>query len=87
MNNKEFLNELKIRGVEIISDLPSGYDYSISGKTLTLILSKKGVGENMQTDISAFESWAFALKHYCAKFVDSIEIDWEDPDTINEHFN
>ena len=87
MNNIDFLNELKKKGVDKIGDLPSGYDYSVSGKTLTLTLSKEGVCENMQTDISAFESWAFALKHYCSRFVDSIVIDWEDPDAINEHFN
>lgn len=87
MNNKEFLKELKEIGVNKISDLPSGYDYSLTKKTLTLKLTKKGVSENMQKDICAFDSWAFALKHYCAKFVDTIEIDWEEPDILNQHFN
>lgn len=87
MKNKEFLKKLKTEGVNKINDLPSDYDYSLFQRTLTLKLSKKGVCDNMQNDCSAFESWAFALKHYCARFVDAVVIDWEDPDTTNEHFN
>ncbi len=90
MKSKEFLKKLQIEGVNKINDLPSDYDYSLSNskKTLTLKLTKNGVCKNMQDDCSAFESWAFALKHYCAKFVDNVEIDWDEPDAINDqHYN
>ena len=88
MKNKEFLKKLKTEGVNKISDLPSDFDYSLSKKTLTLKLTKKGVCKNMQDDCSAFESWAFALKHYCAKFVNNVVIDWDEPDAINDqHYN
>ena len=87
MNNIEFLKELKKNGIDKISDLPSGYDYSISRKTLTLKLTKTGICKNMQEDPSAFESWAFVLKHYCARFVDAVVIDWEDPSNVDQHFN
>lgn len=87
MKKIEFLEKIKKEGVNRICDLPKEYDYSLSKKVLTLKLSKKGVCENMQTDCSAFESWALALKHYCRKFVDTIVINWDDPDIINEHYN
>ncbi len=87
MEKKEFLKIISKAGVDKINDLPSDYDYSLSKKTLTLKLSKKGVCENMQTDCSAFESWAFVLKYYCAKFIDFVVIDWENPDIVNQHFN
>lgn len=87
MNNNDFLKELKRRGVKSINDLPSGYDYSISNKVLTIKLSSTGVCENMQKDISAFESWAIVLKHYCSKLINEVVIDWEEPETENEHFN
>lgn len=88
MKSKEFIKKLQIEGVNKIYDLPSDYDYSLSKKTLTLKLTKKGVCENMQTDCSAFESWAFALKHYCAKFIDNVVIDWDEPDAIiDQHYN
>lgn len=87
MNNNDFLKELKRRGVEAINDLPSGYDYLISNKTLTIKMSSEGVCENMQKDISAFESWAIVLKHYCSKLINEVVIDWEEPETENEHFN
>lgn len=87
MNNNDFLKELKRRGVKSINDLPSGYDYSISNKVLTIKLSSTGVCENMQKDISAFESWAIILKHYCSKLINEVVIDWEEPETENEHFN
>ncbi len=79
---------MQIEGGDKINDLPSDYDYSLSKKTLTLKLTKKGVCKNMQDDCCAFESWAFVLKHYCAKFVDNVVIDWEEPDAINDqHYN
>lgn len=87
MNNIDFLKELNRRGIKTINDLPSGYDYSISKKTLKLKLSSTGVCENMQKDISAFESWAIVLKHYCSKLINTVVIDWEEPETENEHFN
>jgi len=88
MKKDEFLEKIKKAGVTKISVLPSDYDYSLSKKTLTLKLTKKGVCENMQTDCSAFESWAFALKHYCSMFVDNVVIDWDEPDAINnQHYN
>lgn len=87
MNNVGFLKELKKNGVDKINDLPSGYDYSISRKTLTLKLTKTGICKNMQEDPSAFESWAFVLKHYCARFVDAVVIDWDDPDIADQHYN
>lgn len=87
MNNNDFLKELKHRGVKTINDLPSGYDYSISNKTLTLKLSSDGVCENMQKDTSAFESWAIVLKHYCSKLINDVVIDWEEPKVKTEHFN
>lgn len=87
MNEIEFLKELKNKGVDIIRALPSGYDYTISGKTLTLKLSEKGIHDNMQDNSAAFESWAFVLKHYCSAFVNDVVIDWEDTEKESEHFN
>jgi len=87
MNNNDFLKELKRRGIKSINDLPSGYDYFISNKVLTLKLSSVGVCENMQKDISAFESWAIVLKHYCSKHINEVVIEWEEPESENEHYN
>ncbi len=87
MDNKDFLKTIKSKGVNAIKSLPSGYDYSISDKTLTLKLKKEGVCDNMQNDSSAFESWALVLKHYCSEFINSVIIDWEEPDKKSQHFN
>ena len=87
MNNNEFLKIIKRKGVGTINGLPSGYDYSVSDKTLTLKLTK-GVCDNMQNDSSAFESWALVLKFYCPQLISKVIIDWEDPkDSNNQHFN
>ena len=87
MNNNDFLKELKRRGIKTINDLPLGYDYSISNKTLILKMDSDGICENMQKDISAFESWAIVLKHYCSKIINDVAIDWKEPKEKNEHFN
>ena len=87
MTNNDFIKELKRQGINSINDLPSGYDYNISKKSLILKLTKKGVCENMQSDESAFESWAIILKRYCGKLFDFVIIDWDDVDENNEHFN
>lgn len=87
MNNIEFLIELKKNKVNKIRVLPSGYDYSLTDKTLTLKLSEKGIHNNMQDDSAAFESWAFVLKYYCSAFVNDVVIDWEYPEKESEHFN
>lgn len=87
MNEIEFLKELKNKGVDIIRALPSGYDYTISGKTLTLKLSEKGIHDNMQDNSAAFESWAMVLKYYCSAFINDVVIDWDYPEKESENFN
>lgn len=72
-------------------ELPESYTYYLdkSKSVLTLKLNEKGLTNNMQSNESAFESWAIVLKLHNPK-IKKIIIDWDDlPDNKqnNLHFN
>ena len=67
-------NTLKRRGVR----LPNHPDlvFSGTGDVVNLHLSASAVSSNMQTNAAAFESWALALRHWCAV---TVSISWDAP--------
>jgi len=64
----------KVPGVK----LPTSYEYYLEpdSKTLTLKLSYNGLIGNMQSDESAFESWALVLRYYLSDIIEHVIISW-----------
>lgn len=81
----------RVAGADLTSEF--GYALNPKNKNLTLTIRRKGIVGNMQTDASAFESWAIVLKYYLHDLIDTVTIDWEcDIDIANKeegylHYN
>lgn len=88
MMNKEFLQFLTANNVQI--ELPSYIDFSIEKSELKIILSRKSITENMQTDAAAFESWAILLKNLLMDKIEKVLITLDNSVIIPEknlHYN
>ncbi|MDW7656397.1 MAG: hypothetical protein SCM11_04395 [Bacillota bacterium] len=85
-NNSEILNLLKTRYKDLTGKscrsikLPSYIDFILKGKTITMFVNKPT--ENMQTNDAAFEAWALAIKTWLSEDVDSIVLDYNQPDEL-----
>ncbi len=64
-----------------------GYKLDVRRKELTMMISTKGLGDNMQSDAAAFESWAIVLKCYLHEYINTVIINWETDISENRHFN
>ena len=85
MNKKEILEKLQLENKNL--RLPSGIDFNIKDKVLTISMTKKGLTENMQTDASAFEGWAIFLIAWLPNMINQVIIDGELPtDTSDKHY-
>lgn len=62
------------------ADLPQYYDYCLERrkKNLKITIWERGLKANMQSNESAFESWAIVLKFYLHELIKTVTIDWED---------
>lgn len=74
------------------ADLPQYYRYSLARRTknLTIKILEKGLTANMQSNESAFESWAIVLRFYLNNYIKTVTIDWEDTSVNingNLHYN
>lgn len=72
MDRKEILEKLQSTNKNL--RLPSGMDFNIHDKVLTIKMEEKGLMNNMQTDASAFEGWAICLKAWLPEYITEVII-------------
>lgn len=76
MDNETLLKRLiEETGIKSLK-LPSGIKFSLKGRELNLKVNK-GMTMNMQTNDSAFESWAVCIKFNLHKIIDTVNIEWD----------
>lgn len=85
-DKSEILEELKettrLNGLK----LPEHLDLASVDGTLFITLTERGLLANMQTDSSAFEGWAFAIKAVCPEIAKKVVIQWHKPEQSNPHY-
>ena len=72
MNKKQILEKLQAKNKNL--RLPSGMEFSIEDKTLTIKMEKEGLIANMQTDAAAFEGWAICLKAWLPEYIEKVRV-------------
>lgn len=72
MNRYQILKELQRKNSNLL--LPTGMDFDIEDKVLTIGMKQKGLFANMQTDASAFEGWAICLKAWLPEYITKVII-------------
>lgn len=77
MDQKEIIEKLQAKNKNL--RLPSGMDFNIQNKVLTIGMKEKGLTANMQTDDSAFEGWAICLKAWLPEYISKVKIEGERP--------
>lgn len=87
MNKTEILKQLRKTTLINSLKLPTRLGLSSENGTLYITLTEKGLLGNMQTDASAFEGWAFAIKSICPELARKVVIQWESPEKGNLHYN
>lgn len=88
MNKTEIFEQLrKTTLIKSLKKLPDYLDVSSENGTLYITLNEKGLLGNMQTDASAFEGWAFAIKSICPELAGKVVIQWKSPKEGNLHYN
>ncbi len=76
MNKEEILKRLKVEARNNYLRFPEGLDMESENGTLTITMTQKGLQDNMQTDHSAFEGWAIAIKAIAPKLAEKVCIRW-----------
>ncbi len=76
MNKEEILNQLKDVSGSTSLRFPSDLDIFSKDGVLTIFVNTKGLENNMQTDPSAFEGWAIAIKSIAPKLAKFVTIQW-----------
>ena len=85
MNKEQILEKLHKKNNYL--RLPSGMEFSIKDKVLTIEMFEKGLIANMQTNSSAFEGWAICLKAWLPEMIDKVIINGEIPSKKkNKHY-
>lgn len=87
MDKIEILKELRKTTLISSLKLPKHLGLSSEKGTLFITLTENGLLGNMQTDASAFEGWAFAIKSICPEIAKKIVIQWKSPEKGNLHYN
>lgn len=82
MDQKEIIEKLQAKNKNL--RLPSGMDFNIQNKVLTIGMKEKGLTANMQTDDSAFEGWAICLKAWLPELIDQVNIEGKTPPNISD---
>jgi hypothetical protein len=76
MDKSEILRDLKRTSGNNNLKLPEDMKISSVGGVLSIELTPKGLTENMQTNPSAFEGWALAIKSITPKLAEKVVISW-----------
>lgn len=76
MNKEEILNQLKDVSGSTSLRFPSDLDIFSKDGVLTIFVNTKGLENNMQTDPSAFEGWAIAIKSIAPDLAKFVTIQW-----------
>lgn len=85
MNKGQILERLQAKNKNL--RLPSGMEFSIEDKVLTIKMKENGMNANMQTDASAFEGWAICLKAWLPELINNINIERGKPiDSSGQHY-
>ena len=82
MDQKEIIEKLQAKNKNL--RLPSGMDFNIQNKVLTIGMKEKGLTANMQTDDSAFEGWAICLKAWLPELIDQVVINGKPPANVSD---
>jgi len=86
MNKKKIKQLLRDITQNSNISLPSSIDFKIEDGKLIICIAKEGICANMQTDKSAFESWALCLKAWLHSYFQEVLIWWDLdlPNKIND---
>ncbi len=89
MTKQEILKCLKERSSNNRLRFPESLAIDSNNGILTIQMTKKGLEGNMQTDSSAFEGWAIAIKAIAPELAINVIIKWEKYDikSSNLHYN
>lgn len=76
MNKEEILKLLKNETRNTYLRFPEGLEVESDNGILTITMTQNGLQDNMQTDHSAFEGWAIAIKANAPKLAEKVIIKW-----------
>ena len=76
MNKEEILKLLKNETRNAYLRFPEGLEAESDNGVLTITMTQNGLQDNMQTDHSAFEGWAIAIKANAPQLAEKVIIKW-----------